>query len=179
MSLYPKAMRHDIAPCPFCGEIPHLFSDGDTACQNKDCGIHGLAMYPEEWNRRHNALAAPTAPSAPVAPDVQERAKAAAVEIEKIYNDYDTWNPEAPARQGRINAVAGIISRVAQGWQPPKGWKLVPLEPTKEMLKRGFSPFMAAHDPLFIKNEPCGPIYKCMIDAAPAAPGESATQEDK
>lgn len=51
----------------------------------------------------------------------------------------------------------------------PCGWKLVPVKATPEMIEAGFGPFLAAHDPIFIRNEPCEPIYKAMLAAAPAS----------
>lgn len=65
----------------------------------------------------------------------------------------------------------------------PEGWRLVPVEPTEEMLRRGMDAFMAAHDLMFCKNEPCGPIYKTMLAAAPttsdvAGVGSPVTREE-
>ena len=58
--------------------------------------------------------------------------------------------------------------------------KIVPREPTQEMLDAGFGPFLGAHDPMFSANEPCGPIWKMMYDAAPAMekPADHAATED-
>ena len=52
----------------------------------------------------------------------------------------------------------------------PDGWKLVPIEPSPEMIRRGFGAFMAAHDEMFCKNEPIAPIWRCMLSAAPCDP---------
>lgn len=52
----------------------------------------------------------------------------------------------------------------------PPGYVLVPEEPTKEMIEAGFGPFLAAHDLMFCKNEPCGPIYKAMLAAVKEKP---------
>lgn len=37
-------------------------------------------------------------------------------------------------------------------------------EPDDAVKRAGFDPFIAAHDPMFSKNEPCGPIWKAMIN---------------
>lgn len=47
-----------------------------------------------------------------------------------------------------------------------RGFKIIAREPTDEMTRAGIGPFMAAHDPFFSKNEPTGPIFKTMWDAA-------------
>jgi Lar family restriction alleviation protein len=79
-------------------------------------------------------------------------------------NDTDeaitAWNRRAslPAPQGPAAQVSGAVK---------VGWQSVPIEPTEAMKKAGFDPFVAAHDPFFNKNEPCGPIYKAMLAAAP------------
>ena len=36
-------------------------------------------------------------------------------------------------------------------------------EPDETVKRAGFDPFLAAQDPMFDKNEPCGPIWRAMI----------------
>lgn len=47
-----------------------------------------------------------------------------------------------------------------------EGFAIVPVEATEKMKQAGFDPFIAAHDPMFCKNEPCGPIWRAMLQAA-------------
>lgn len=39
----------------------------------------------------------------------------------------------------------------------------VMMEPDEAMRENGMRCFMAHHDPMFIKNEPAGPIFKAML----------------
>lgn len=60
--------------------------------------------------------------------------------------------------------VQGIIAHLERLLPVDAGTHvIVPVEPTEAMLQAGMSPFMAAHDPFYNKNEPCGPIYRAMI----------------
>lgn len=72
-----------------------------------------------------------------------------------------------------------LRSPVEAGGVTEDGWQLVPKRPTKEMLERGRSPFMAAFDPMFNKNEPCGPIYKAMLEAAPSLASAKLKEVDR
>ena len=60
----------------------------------------------------------------------------------------------------------------------PSGWKLVPVDPTEAMIKAGFGPFLAAHDPFFNKNEPTAPIYRAMLSASPSPPALDGAGRD-
>ncbi|MDG9854148.1 hypothetical protein N7403_09825 [Pseudomonas nitroreducens] len=62
---------------------------------------------------------------------------------------------------------------VAQAWQVPDGWKLVPIEPTKEMMLNGSSCQHHDHDDMScIQRKMRHGIWSKMIAAAPAQGGE-------
>lgn len=75
--------------------------------------------------------------------------------------------------------ITELLELRSEASRVPEGWKLVPVEPTDAMTAAGFSPFLAAHDPMFSANEPCRPIYRAMIAAAPLpASPDTQTQEN-
>ena len=80
-----------------------------------------------------------------------------------------------PAIAKSMTDAADFLLRLADALSqspslPAEGWKMVPVEATEEMKRRGFDAFLAAHDRMFSANEPCGPIWKVMLAAAPSAP---------
>ena len=43
-----------LSACPFCGHAPIKFGNETTCeCDNKACGIYGVAVEVELWNVRH------------------------------------------------------------------------------------------------------------------------------
>lgn len=52
---------------------------------------------------------------------------------------------------------------------PADGWKLVPVEPTNEMLKAGVAAAVAQHD----ERPWCPPCYQAMLAAAPKPPAQA------
>lgn len=75
--------------------------------------------------------------------------------------------------------ITELLELRSEASRVPEGWVMVPKEPTEAMKKAGFDPFIAAHDPMFSANEPCGPIYRNMLAAAPRLPSpDTQTQEN-
>ena len=89
-------------------------------------------------------------------------------------------NPAQERRQGNSSLHGKPLDEngaIAFAAAPPSqpGAVSVPREPTEEMLEAGIGPFLGAHDLMFCKNEPCGPIWKAMWDAAPRQPEAQPT----
>lgn len=62
-----------------------------------------------------------------------------------------------------MRAILSCLSHPAQGWREPEGWKLVPVEPIAEMLRR------AGHgNPAAMQRARV--IYADMLAAAPSTP---------
>ena len=64
-----------------------------------------------------------------------------------------------------IAALRTEVSRLATGRETPDGWKLVPVEPTPEMVKAGY---LHKHRDAY---DPEADVYRAMLATAPAAPG--------
>ena len=68
------------------------------------------------------------------------------------------------------NALTDTAAAAAQWVKVDDEHVVVPVKATEAMKDAGLDPFVAhATSPMFSGNEPCGPVYKAMIAAAPKA----------
>lgn len=127
-----SAMQIELKPCPFCGKAAQIAPDEigsggqhvppyHAGCfRGAGCGIAFTADDPdeaiEEWNRRSLTSATP--------PDVAKIADA----IEACDWSHVSIGNKAILRQ------AATALRLSAGGGVPEGWKLVPVEPTPEMI---------------------------------------------
>jgi len=66
--------------------------------------------------------------------------------------------------------IASVALRFAPPSQPAQGWKLVPVEPTREMIAEGLSAWCDLWGSAHTRYSG---IYKAMLAAAPAAPTQA------
>lgn len=70
-------------------------------------------------------------------------------------------------------ALSRARSENADGWRTPKGWKLVPIEPTQDMLDMVTGDLGKRGIPTCVQDDPTmRSIYQDMLDAVPAPPVE-------
>jgi len=130
-------MKHDekaLKPCPFCGKAMMLRgalwpSEGDTDAvihaEPTDCPMYDFCdgtadgSIAEKWNRR--ALTSTTPP------DV-------AGLIGELADEADLCRNETATDIADLLDRAATALRLSAGGGVPEGWKLVPVDPTPEML---------------------------------------------
>jgi Lar family restriction alleviation protein len=175
-------MTEELKPCPFCGSAPGTLARPDNIdgtefyaavfchCEGYSAtahaGKHGKTQDEATraahaaWNRR----ATPSVPSGgPVAWIYQNS---------NTEREYLVWQKGTGGRN----------------WQPlyaapqpaPAGWRLVPVEPSKEMQWAG----CIALDNASVRDldatlDEMAAAYRAMLDAAPAAPGGGAGPNSK
>lgn len=97
--------------------------------------------------------------------------------VEALRAERDMWMQAAGRSREEVIAYiaerANLLEQVAQAGQVPEGWKLVPIEPTKEMMLNGSSCQHHEHDDTAcIQRQSRRGIWSKMLAAAPAQGGE-------
>lgn len=136
-----------LAPCPFCGEVPP-----------PGCFIMDTAQG-NKWGY------------------VQCGCGVKGPEVRTEYNPSPDapWHSRAAKEWNRRNPA--FRSLAASATQVPQGWKLVPVEPTEEMLVHGQEAWLAMwrSKPSIEDCKEAENTYKAMLSASPPAP-QAATQ---
>ncbi|MBP2290764.1 Lar family restriction alleviation protein [Azospirillum rugosum] len=193
--------KTELKPCPFCGPqtddgkrivlLEEREADGfvrgyTVRCDN--CGVEHSDEYEHEaiaaWNRR----ASSTAPAASVT-EAELSAGVRALMLHKFGSDAEVmFDIPADAPQHAIDAVkarleearreVSVVLSAARAVAPavvPDGWKLVPVEPTPEIV----TAMGDVLDSADADGEPCWHTeaeraYRAALSAAPASPTTTA-----
>lgn len=102
---------------------------------------------------------------------------------DKQWSLFSQWhNQERIKREGQLYAeIERLKSQIRDSKSPqavtvPAGWRLVPEEPTLEMLEAGYKTAVPDGDPPYdvfyypIQREYCVPFWRAMLSALPPAP---------
>ncbi len=165
-----------LKPCPFCGKDAQIAPDEigsggqhvppyHAGClRGAGCGIAFTADDPDEaiaeWNRRALSTATP--------PDV-------AGLIDELADEADLCRNETATDIADLLDRAATALRLSAGGGVPDGWKLVPIEPTSEMIgSGGLASFKSDMATGLNVREGLISTYKAMLAASPTAPAEGA-----
>lgn len=171
-----------LKPCPFCGaeaEIITLAGEDDQGigaqcvqCTSSACGAASGLIYPlmddvtdllyEHWNKRFNAgVEPPPAGAQPTSAAVPEsKSDEGLRDIDRAY--VHGWNA---CREAMLAPQPPLSAAV------PEGWRLVPIEPTQEMISASMRVGLNTEWVYGIGDRTDGSeIYEAMLAAAPPQP---------
>ncbi|MDY0250749.1 MAG: hypothetical protein RBR45_11950 [Pseudomonas sp.] len=148
-------------PCPFCGEQPEVTKHFK---RDEYCLVHRCEYIPAHIDfstmagilKRWNARADPASPIHPCHASL-------------VMPERKKWDAFAGAAENMksdaFNNALDEVSRLNASLAAPSGWKLVPIEPTKEMADAAMRSDGTACDPRSIACED----YRAMLEAAPCS----------
>ncbi|PRH34378.1 hypothetical protein [Burkholderia gladioli] len=133
-----------------------------------DSSENGIARVPRETLVRLRELFA--LQHSPIRDEQREAAR------KRVAAFMDAYSILRGADQEKIHSInftpllvadlRALLTSPRAGVPAPKGWKLVPIEPTKKMLERGVAAAVSQKN----ASPWCPPLWSAMLDAAPAAP---------